>query len=258
MYNKEEPLKTNDCVKKGNICSAEEIYKGVEVEIAVNDKTKQRFYVISNDENQMTLIMNKNIKKEADWSAELINIKGPGEAYAQLIDKTKNWNNIDYISEYKYEDSGKKTFEEICQDPTNNGGYDCSTTRITSRGYNDVTINDGKVTLNYNIYYEPTDEKPQLSNELVGQTRARIITNEEINAVVQNNETPLWLIKNLGDKEGYWTATSSIAQKTSYDGGAVALVKMDNKPSIESIYVMKDYDAKYEIGIRPVITVNKK
>ncbi|MBQ2909185.1 MAG: hypothetical protein IJE53_00090 [Bacilli bacterium] len=252
LVNQEEPLEINDCVKKGNICSADEIYKGVEVEIAVNDKTKQRFYVISNDEKEMTLMMNKNIAPKVDWHDNLINIYGPDIALIELSERTKSWDNISLISNFSYDDTGKILFETKCQGEIKEPNYDCSNTKIPARGYYGLKIINGELIQKANVVDNP------LEDTLSTNMRARLVTVEEIDNLVVNNELPKWLLSNLNEKEGYWTLTSSIAMKNNYCQGALAIANVNKKPSIESLFVQSEYEEGFEIGIRPVITVNKK
>ena len=254
IFAEDNTLKENDCVKKGNICSATEIFKGVEVEIAVNDKKKQRFYVISNTENEMTLMMSKNITKRVDWHDNLLNIYGPDIALKEVADKTKSWTNIPLISNYIYEDTGKTLFEEKCKgdDDITEPNYDCTTEKIPTRGYFWVKINDGVLREKANL-----DENP-LEDTMATDVRARIISAEEIDNLVQNRTLPNWLISNLGDNEGYWTLTSSVAIKNNYCQGAIALANVKNKPSIESLFVQYYYEPTFEIGVRPVITIDKQ
>ena len=251
-------LKTNKCVERGNICTIDDIIEGVEILVQVSNNEEYIFNVISNDENSMTLLMNENIKKETNWHGELINIKGPQTALSELVNYTKDWDKIDVITDYEYIDGGKAIFEEQCKNQTTEEGYDCSEIIYDSRGYNSIKINNGKIILNTNIVSSIPDT--EINNIYVlesANARARLITREEIAAITRGNGYPNWLVSNLDEKEGYWTLTSATSIKVNYLQGAVAIAKKDNKTSIEDLAVMKEYEPKYQIGIRPVIVVNK-
>ena len=254
IINNKETLKENECIKKGNICSPSDIFKGVEVEIAVSDNKKQRFYVISNTENEMTLMMKKNIINKIDWHDNLINIFGPDIPLMELSKLTKSWENISLIDNYSYDDSGKLLFEEKCKNSVDikEPNYDCTTEKVPTRGYFGIKINNGELKQKADVEDNPLEDV--LSTEM----RARLITVEEIDKLVMNKELPKWLISGLGSKDGYWTLTSSTAMKNNYCQGAIAIANVNNKPSIESLFVLQEYEEGFEIGIRPVITVTKK
>lgn len=252
-------LKTNKCTEKGNICTLDDIFEGVEVLVKVSKNEEYVFNVISNDENTMTLLLNENLKREVDWHKELINIKGPQYILEELLSITKNWSNIDIISNYEYKDSGKINYDEQCKNNTAEEGYDCSTTYHASRGYNSLVIKDGTVTLNTNI--TPTIPGEEVDNTYTltsSKARARLITREEINSITRGNGYPTWFISNLDEKDGYWTLTSATSIKSSYSQGAVAIARKNKEVSIEDLFVMKGYEPDYTIGLRPVIVVNKK
>ena len=254
----ENSSKQSDCIKKGNICTLDEIFKGVEVTIQVSDTKKYTFNVISNDENTMTLQMNENIINEVDWHGELINIKGPQTAIENLLNATKDWNKIKPISTYEYIDSGKLVYEKQCSAQTAEAGYDCTTTYHPTRGYNSININNGLITMKTNI--APIEPGEEVNNEYSftdHTSSARLITREEIINLTKKDTYPNWLISNLKTKEGYWTLTSATSIKASYSQGAVAITNKNNVPSIDDLHVMHQFEENYTIGIRPVITVDK-
>lgn len=258
-FNKNEGLlKTNECTKKGNVCTADEIFSGVEVEVEVKKGKKYIFNVISNDENTMTLLMNKNLIKESDWHGELVNVKGPQQALINLYLKITDWKNVPPIS-FMYKDEGKANFEEFCNTGTQEPNYDCTTASYPSRGYDYIEINNGVTTINMNIV--ANDPTIEISNTYIQKKRiayARLITLSEINNISKDFKYPDWLVKNLNDNEGYWTLTSSTSMKTGYQQGAIALAKVDGKASVESLFVQGDYQPDFKVGVRPVITIEKK
>jgi len=110
MINKNTNLEPSDnnCLKKGNLCTLDEIKTGLVVPVAVNDNDTYDFYVIDNTAEQLILIMAKNIGKDVDWSMEGINFKGPVAPVFEVYDYTTNWDNINKITNYIYEDFGYK------------------------------------------------------------------------------------------------------------------------------------------------------
>jgi len=249
---KEKPIKQHECTKMGKFCSEEEIYNGVEVEIAVSKNKTQRFYVISNTEYNMTLMMKENIAPRVDWFDNLLNIFGPETAMLELANRTKSWKSIDLIEDYTYSDNGLQTYISNCQNGTTEPGYDCSTTLDPTRGYINLAINKGILTIRGNTI---AGEKVSTFKD---KFRARLATVEEIDALVYKKKLPTWLISNLDKNEGYWTLSSSTSIKTNYSQGALAVANVEKQPSIESLFVEKTYEPKFKIGIRPVITINKK
>lgn len=252
-------LKTNTCTEKGNICTFDEIFEGVEVLVEVTDGKEYVFNVISNDENTMTLQMNKNLKREVNWHSELTNVKGPQNALETLLTATNKWNNIAVITDYQYTDFGKTNYETSCSTSSTEPDYDCSNDYHLSRGYNSLTIKDGVLTINTNMVSVVPDEV--ISNVYTFsdyQAKVRLITYEEVTSLVKEDAYPDWLISNLDEYDGYWTLTSATSMKVNYSQGATALARLNKTTSIENLYVLKEYDASYTIGIRPVITIEKK
>lgn len=248
---KEEPIEQHECIKLGNFCSEEDIYNGVEVDIEVSKNQTKRFYVISNTSYSMTLMLKENIAKETDWHNDLFNIYGPDDPLIELANRTKKWKNIDKIKDYEYLDNGYITYTSNCQNGTTEPGYDCSNQNHPTRGYIGLRITNGTLFITTNFI------NGQNEYETAYDLRARLITVEEIDALRYKEKLPKWLINDLGTKEGYWTLSSSTSKKTNYSQGAIALANIDKEPSIESIFVLNDYNSKYTIGIRPVITIDK-
>ena len=190
---KEKPIKHDDCTKMGNFCSEEKIYNGVEVEIEVGKNKKQRFYVISNTEHNMTLMMKENIAPHVEWFNELFNIFGPEAAMLELANRTKSWTKIDLIEDYTYSDNGYQTFINNCQNgQSNNDYYDCSTELDPTRGYFGLAINKGILTIRENVI---DGERPVTFSKQ--KFRARLATVEEIDALRYKKKLPKWLINDL-------------------------------------------------------------
>lgn len=250
---KEKPIKQHECTKMGKFCSEEDIYKGVEVDVEVSENKTQRFYVISNTEYNMTLMMKKNIAPQVEWFNELFNIFGPETAMLELADRTKSWANIDLIEDYTYNDNGYQTFLDNCQNGTDTQNYyDCSTELDPTRGYFGLSINKGILSIRENVI--GGEKKVTFDKK---KFRARLATVEEIDALRYYKKLPKWLINDLDDKEGYWTLSSSTSKKTNNSQGAIAIANVEKQASIESLFTTKEYEPKYKIGIRPVITIEK-
>ncbi|MBE6148667.1 MAG: hypothetical protein E7167_04180 [Firmicutes bacterium] len=245
-------IENNECIKKGNVCSLQDIKNGVYVDVEVNDKKSYGFYVISNTENEMTLIMNENIADNIDWHHELINMKGPLEALGQLSDYTYSWTKIDIIDNYTYDDYGKKYSDKLCEEGSN-PGYSCKYSIYKTRGYNKIVLSKDEKYVDFN--FAPEEEEPLLRQDLSDfNLRARLITVEEVNELANAK----WLDYGLKDNEGYWTLSSSTAANTRYAVGAYAVVKAENGISVESLFIQNSLNEELKIGIRPVISIEKR
>ncbi len=254
-------VKEYECTKKGNVCSFEEMYKGVEVNIEVAKGKTYTFSMIANDKDKMTLMLQQNIVDEADWHSELINMKGPQTALQELNEKVQKWTNVVDIENYAYTDSGKKDLERICGSSNEEQGFKCPEDEYDTRCYNGLSINRGKLTLNFNLpkNSELEDVEPLTEGTIENVTaKARMITLEEFNEFNIDKGLPKWLTEGLDKNEGYWTLTSSPSMTTAYFQGAIAIVNNNNKASIESLFVADPEADDFKVGLRPVIEVFKK
>lgn len=252
-------LKDYPCTKKGQICSAKDINKGILLEIKVKNNKTMNFYMISNDANEMTLIAEKNIASNTSWHTEDINMKGPTSALSTVFTKTKYWSNISPIEDYTYEDYGYKNFIQSCTNDLVEPNYECNTNGTSGRGYLSLSIDNNKVGFEYNLpVYDDEEGTPSKGYHYETVARARLITLEEINLLSDGTSLPSWLISNLKENEGYWTSTSSTAMNVQYTSGALAIANKDNLTSVESLFVMAKDNENYKIGIRPVITIKKQ
>ena len=200
------------CLDDGTECAS-----GTPVAIQVNASEAYNFYVIDETDNEVTLIMDRNIyasgnttEPDVPWSSEedygcgvtgdfcSKNDKGPITAVAALKERTSNWDNIPE-REYTYSDDG--------------GG---------------------------NMYSSFTETM-----------RARMLTYTEANDIktANNNTMPSWMYinsYNTGDNntDGYWLSaahpSSSLIAWYVYGG----------------IYNGSAYRETY-YGVRPVITLSK-
>ena len=254
---KEKPIKSDDCIYKGQLCSLKQMYEGVEVKVEVKKDTYYVFNVIANSIDKMTLLMNENLEKNVDWHGELINLKGPQSSLNKLLNITNDWENVDIIQSYSYNDYGKVNYEKTCAEGNTHKDYDCTTNTYTNRGYNGLSINDGTLTLNFNLPITEDEIPSQQISYPEYQAKARMITIEEVNEFLNGTEYPKWLINGLKENKAFWTISSSTAKKTGYQQGAIAIANVDNKVSIESLYTMYGSQTDFEVGIRPVIEIYK-
>ena len=103
----------NSCIQKGNVCSDADILAGIKVNVKVNNSETYDFYVISNTDSEITLMMNRNIYAEGNttepdvaWYADShTNSQGPKTAVAALKERTSTWSNIPERT-YTYSDDG--------------------------------------------------------------------------------------------------------------------------------------------------------
>ena len=237
------------CLKKGNKCSKNEINNGLKLSFNVTDNDTYDFYVLSNDKNNMVLIMNKNIEDDVPWIGDHVkNYYGPFDALHYLTMKTFEWNNIDIIKDYVYSDYGYQMYQDECKDKK-----ESSSCNSIVRGYDKYVIKDGIGTLYYNENLDLADKQTVVNDN---KQRSRMITVEELQLLFDDNsKLPNWLIANLKENECYWTLSSSIALNTQINQGAYAVCNVDDNVSIESVLVKNE--PNYKMGVRPIITINK-
>ena len=222
---------TNSCIEKGNICSDAEIVAGVLVNVKVNDTKNYDFYVINNTENEVTLIMDRNLGTKIKWHKDLTNSQiesndlGPVTTLTYLNQLTFDWDNIDVIKNYEYVhnlDGTEKAY-----------------------GYQKIQIENGVGKL--------TSKDGQTITELPGLCKTRILTRKEIKdlSALNSNSEPAFLYANLYrvDKsfpKGYWTLTP----KRTFDRDSNFLGYIG-----ESFSTTAGTSSDY--GVRPVITLSK-
>ena len=89
------------CLTDGSTCTA-----GTPVAIKVNESETYNFYVISETDNKVTLIMDRNLGDKVAWYSDARdNSHGPTTAVAALKERTNGWTNIPE-KEYTYSDDG--------------------------------------------------------------------------------------------------------------------------------------------------------
>ena len=249
-------VKEYECTKKGNVCSFNEMYEGVEVNVEVAKGKTYTFSMIANDKDTMTLMLQQNVEVVTDWHNELINMKGPQYALQKLNEAVANWDKLSNIEKYSYEDRGKKDLENYCNSTTIEEGFKCPTDESDTRGYKGITIEDGNATFLFNLPKPEDGTNVATTGSIEAKVKARLITIEEVEEFNVDKGIPKWLTEGLSKNEGYWTMTSSPSMTTAYYQGALAVVNKDNKLSIESLFV--EGDETFKVGIRPVITIYKK
>ncbi|MBE6155729.1 MAG: hypothetical protein E7164_03125 [Firmicutes bacterium] len=236
---------TTKCLEKGKTCTLEEIIQGIAVSVAVNDKKIENFYVISNDENTMTLLSENNIIEDAIWYHQPGNFFGPNSLIINLSNATHNWTNIDVIQNYKYEDSGYQRFRDICITKTTKvEGYDCDSLDLGA-GYSKLVIENGNVNVytEYDSYFPFEGEK----------VRVRTITKEEVEYLINNAQKPIaW----LSISKPFWTLTSAVDKVNGYITKAYVVQNTEFHPSAVALFPYK-VNTEKGIGIRAVITIPK-
>ena len=252
-------VKDYPCTKKGEICSYQEMYKGVEVNVEVSKGETYTFRMIANDKFTMTLMLEENIEEDVEWEEEGINFKGPQTALFKVNQKVANWNNINNLKKYSYTDKGKLDSEQLCATGEHNE-FECPKDEFDKRGYNSLNIEDGKVKFIYNM---PPEKDPEPGFELItegtlqGTAKARLITLEEYEEFINDDGVAKWLMEGLDKNEGYWTMTSASKLTTGYNQAAVAIVNKAGKIRTENVPVARGNEY-YKVGIRPVIKIDKK
>lgn len=258
--NKAKDVKDYECTKKGQVCSFEEMYEGVEVNVEVAKGEIYTFSMIANDEDTMTLMLQQNIIDDIEWHEEGINMKGPQTSLYKLNEQLQNWTYIENIKQYSYTDKGKLDTDAFCSTAVEPTLYECPTSEYDTRGYNGITITDGEIKLLYNL---PPDEivipdAVILTEGTIRTTgKVRFITLEEYETFVTDDGPAKWLIEDLETNEGYWTMTTSPILTTGYNQGAYAIINRNSEPDTENVPVARGNEY-FKVGLRPVITVDKK
>ena len=252
-------LTNYNCLKKGEVCTQEDINRAIKVQIQVNEEETRDFYLISNDEESATFIMADNLEDDVDWHVEGINFRGPTKAIRQLLTSTENWYNLPIIASYKYEDFGNYWYNQKCgtiQDQLSDLLYDCAKDITPARGYKDITIDENGLTINFNI---PKDTNmPDHVTYEVDAVYARLPSLEDIMDMNETVVYPEWLIDNLEDGEGFWTMSSSTNQTYNYNMAAYAVVNYNGTARLIELMTLNDMNNHFKkIGIRPVITIDK-
>ena len=215
---------------------------GTLYECQVNETDIFNFYVLSVEENNINLIMDRNICEDGtaqninggstckyQWYSSETNSKGPITAMTVLYNATKNWTNIpdiNFLGIRVYEDEG------------NTGTY----------GYGKIGIGDNGIYITEKNQQINTSSEATIPYDNNKKLKARLPKYGEI--IGENDECaypetcPIWLLGNLNN-DGYWTLSSH-----SLSGNYACI--LDNISGVVASALINS-----ENGIRPVITVSK-
>ena len=85
----------NSCIQAENTCSIDDIKSGIIVNVKVNNEHTEDFYVLADDGNKVTLILNRNLGDNVAWYADAEdNSYGPITALIYLQSQTSTWTNL--------------------------------------------------------------------------------------------------------------------------------------------------------------------
>ena len=267
VYEKEaKEIKDIKCLKKGNVCSFQEIYDGIKIKYAVNDKETYEFYLISNDEDTATYIMANTLEEMSSWAGEIVNFKGPTDSLYNLNTYIKDWKNVPLIESYSYKDFGYQYYQKVCvTNEIDVEGYDCSKTA----GYQSLEINDGKGLLTFNLPSYVFENLEEGEEEQILKSwnfeylllRARLITKEEVDSLVNaKGVIAPWLVDHMKDGDTYWTLSSDPYPTDFYLVSAFMVRNNENHTNISMGVVAKYDDEGKPVAngyLRPVITLKK-
>lgn len=213
---------------------------GTLVKVQVNDDENYNFYVIGDNGDKLTLIMDRNLGDNVEWYdgsiSECVSYYtdssgthatsssascGPITALNYLNRQTATWDNIGPIESYDYDNN------------LNGIEYDGYQTLEIGSGLGKITSEDGKKEL-----------------QLEGVSRARLLTYEEATAigctVSQDSSCPSWIHKNIYKDGGdYWLLTNTKGEEIFGFGYII---------STNSI---RADGVSGGCGVRPVIEISK-
>ena len=207
---------------------------GTAFAIKVNDTDVYKFYVISDDGNEVTLIMDRNLGGKVAWYSDEDattnnerNNLGPITALNYLNIQTESWDNMPKIKSYIYDNS---------ENGTKKYGY--LKLEIT-RGKSKLLTQDGKIV-----------------TEIAGESKARLLTYEEaissdIGCVFNNVGCEAWMHENL---------SSANTQAEPMEYWLLSTYAWDPSRGYSIRYDKLYFDFVYNVtnvGIRPVITLSK-
>ena len=161
-------ISEHECLQKDSICPVN-TEDGTMLTIQVNGEQTEDFYVMADDGNKLTLILNRNLGDDVAWyEYDLDNSYGPITALAYLQEQTDGWTNLPKmtISTFDYADNrgdvvlgNNKSFTMYARLPryyepnditTNNGGVMPRWLYINLNGTGDsVADSNGKYKFGY-------------------------------------------------------------------------------------------------------------
>lgn len=238
-----------DFLSSTKVASSTQLIKGVKINVGVednnstaedtenNDSKESPFYVVGNDEVNITLLPVDNLEKST-WS-DTNNLSGPVNALKKLNELTSSWTNLQVIDSFFYNDYGMERLLNTNQE------YDPSKEDLSyynsPGGYENISINQGVCTLS------SIGTEGSTINTIGENFKVRLATLEEVKKMKLSS----WLIEGLKDGEGYWLLTSSTTGK-DHSANAYAVFNESGKAVIKSVSV------KTELYLRPVIVVSKE
>lgn len=236
-----------DFLSSTKVASSTQLVKGVKINVGVednassedenSDSNKSPFYVVGNDEVNITLLPVDNLEKSS-WS-DVNNLSGPVNAMKKLNELTSSWKNLEVIDSFFYNDYGLERLLNT------NEEYDPSKSDLdfynSPGGYENISFNQGVCSIS-SISTEGSS-----INTIGDNFKVRLATLEEVKKMKLSS----WLIEGLKEGEGYWLLTSSTTGK-DHSANAYAVFNESNKAVIKSVSV------KTELYLRPVIIVSKE
>lgn len=246
-FNKSKIYKSDDeCTKRGRVCSVEQIAKGVIVMVKVNSKMEIPFYIIKNNEYQMTLMSKDVLQENTNWSKYDDNIYGPDTLMLNLYELTKYWTNVPKIMEYNYNDEGFKEYASACiNNETSKQEFDCDNLDYYI-GYSNLSIKNGLLSLK-----AVDNSKVIFANK---EYRAKIWSKKEI--IKFQNDLADYSVNWLKDTKSFWTITSATKKVDGSYTSAYAVESADNKNGFQLVS-QKIFNPSTPTGIRPIITIDK-
>ena len=203
---------------------------GTAFAIKVKEEEVYKFYVIKDDGNKVTLIMDRNLGDRVAWyEGAKDNSYGPVTALTHLNDQTADWDNIDAIESYEYinnEDGTTHTY-----------------------GYQKLEITNGAATL--------ISQDGNTVSKINGIAKARLLTFEEHQSLTNDNKNiPDYLKGNLNQSNtpnplAYWYLTAfSDDINHKYEDNRAYNMSYQTRGAAE-------VDRNTDRGVRPVIELPK-
>ena len=105
---------TNDFATSVDACATSgTCVVGTRFALRVTDTEIQNFYVVSDIDNKVTLIMDRNIGSSVDWAYRCGEATGPIAAIEYLESQTTNWTNVPKFNYVYLDENEEKEYEDI-------------------------------------------------------------------------------------------------------------------------------------------------
>jgi competence protein ComGC len=201
--------------KEDGTLDKDKIYNCIEFDINVGEEVP---FCVMGETNDTVTLITKNTIGLKQWAnnGDTVNTHGPVGVLSKILEQTSGWNNLEIVTSYTYDDNNQ-----------NGGNY----------GYNDLSITNGIASIT-----EKDGETITTIGDETNKLRARAITKEEVEEIIDGEYVPEWL-KNT------WTITSDRRYQS------MAWLVDDDKlslPATMTSQVIHDSN-----GIRAVITIPK-